>query len=458
MGESDTGKSAVLRALRWLLLNEPRGRDFIRAGSSECRVTVVLDNGTRITRERTPSRNRYLVTKPDGTRDVYEGFGNEIPKEITTLHGVMPVHLDEDLAVALNMAGQLEGPFLLNQPGSLKSRAIGRLHDVHIIDVAARNTAQDIARLQREARRLDDQVDHLDGELADFTDLPQLKKKLDDTTYILQRVELLQLRQARLTQLAELFQTARQQISRRLQELARLSCLQQASQSLNEGTLKALRRLNLFLCYTRLKRLQTELNSVTRVAGITAKTLPARDRLNRVLDLDQHLRQLTARFRELLRIHQERERQAVLCEQTKHIPNKRERLTQLEQDMRLYIELKLVSGRLARVTRGKNSQLLILNSCHMLPLAMAEMAKLKELTAGRAELLTIASTYRDAASRIAKGTKFLTGTKQAVLTTAREYGLMLSSLGRCPTCYSPVNEQVIQQILRQLTEGVETFD
>lgn len=458
VGESDTGKSAALRALRWLLLNEPRGRDFIRAGTTECRVTAVLNDGTRITRERTSSRNRYLVTKPDGARDVYEGFGSEIPKEVTDLHGVTPVHLDEDLTVSLNVAGQLEGPFLLNQSGSLKSRAIGRLHAVHIIDAAARDTAQDIARLQREARRLDEQVGYLDGELANFSDLPQLRQQLDDTTAILQSVELLQLRQAGLTQLLSMLQTTRQQISRRRQELARLNYLQQAAQLLAEGTIMAHRRLNLFLYNTRLKRLQTELGSVVQVTRATAKTLPARDRLNQGLELNKLLRLQAAHLQELLRIRKEKVRQTALREQTRHIPEKRERLIQLEQTERLYAELRLMTASLAKVTRGKKSQQLILNNCRRLPLAMAKLNKLNELTTSRNGLRNFAHTHRDASSRIAEGTKFLTRTRQDVLTKAKEYGLLLSSLSRCPTCFGPVNEQIIRQIVQQLTEGVETSD
>lgn len=34
VGPSDSGKSAILRALRWVLYNEPKGTDFIRAGKS----------------------------------------------------------------------------------------------------------------------------------------------------------------------------------------------------------------------------------------------------------------------------------------------------------------------------------------------------------------------------------------------------------------------------------------
>ena len=374
------------------------------------------------------------------------------------MHGVTQVNLDEDLAVALNVAGQLEGPFLLNQPGSLKSRAIGRLHAVHIIDAAARDTAQDIARLQREARRLDEQVGYLDGELTNFSDLPQLRQQLSEATGILQGIELLQLRHARLTQLAELLQTARRQISRRRQELARLSCLQQAAQLLADSTIKAHRRLNLFLYKTRLKRLQTELGNVALVTQATSKTLLARDRLDQGLELNQNFRQQTAHLRELLRIRREREQQIALREQTGHIPEKRKRLTKLEQTVRLYTELNLVTTGLARVTQGKKSQQLILRNCCSIPLAMAQMIKLNELAASRLGLHILANRHKDALSRIADGTNFLTRTRQAVLTTARDYGLLLSSLGRCPTCLGPVNEQIIKQIIQQLTEGVETYD
>src|SRR6185312_5624229 len=66
VGASDQGKSAVIRALRWLLFNEPRGSDFMRVGANNSRVTVELADGARVTRERTPSRNRYIVTGTDG--------------------------------------------------------------------------------------------------------------------------------------------------------------------------------------------------------------------------------------------------------------------------------------------------------------------------------------------------------------------------------------------------------
>ncbi|MCL6636233.1 MAG: ATP-binding protein, partial [Peptococcaceae bacterium] len=45
IGESDQGKSAVVRALRWLLYNRPQGADFMRVGADYCRVAAEFDDG-----------------------------------------------------------------------------------------------------------------------------------------------------------------------------------------------------------------------------------------------------------------------------------------------------------------------------------------------------------------------------------------------------------------------------
>jgi DNA repair exonuclease SbcCD ATPase subunit len=46
VGPSDTGKSAVIRALKWVLYNEPSGDFFIREGETNCSVTIHISDGT----------------------------------------------------------------------------------------------------------------------------------------------------------------------------------------------------------------------------------------------------------------------------------------------------------------------------------------------------------------------------------------------------------------------------
>lgn len=101
VGPSDSGKTAVIRALRWLLYNTPQGADFIRVGSNSARVTIQYSDGQQVTRERSQKGfNRYEI---NGNR--YEGFGSTVPLEVQEITGVRPVQIG-DMEMCLNLAEQ----------------------------------------------------------------------------------------------------------------------------------------------------------------------------------------------------------------------------------------------------------------------------------------------------------------------------------------------------------------
>ncbi|HZK18111.1 MAG TPA: AAA family ATPase, partial [Clostridia bacterium] len=208
-GESDRGKSAVIRALNWLIYNEPRGADFIRAGERECRVTVYLEDGGSVQRERTPSLNRYIVNEPGVGPQVYEGFGTRVPEEVSKALGVGQVMLDDNLEVSLNISKQLDPPFLISEPGSLKSKSIGRLYNVHIIDGAVRDTVRDINDLQREDRRLAREIEDMDKELQKYENLPSLVKRLEKTQSLIEHLDELRSKGGQLAVLAKRAQEIR---------------------------------------------------------------------------------------------------------------------------------------------------------------------------------------------------------------------------------------------------------
>ncbi|WDC83992.1 ATP-binding protein [Caloramator sp. mosi_1] len=110
VGPSDNGKSAIIRALKWCLFNEPKGVEFIRFDSNYCRVTLTLSDGVKIIRERTKTKNTYRLIK-NGEETVYEGFGNDIPLDIQEAHKIRKIRIDKDNDMCLNLSEQLEGPF-----------------------------------------------------------------------------------------------------------------------------------------------------------------------------------------------------------------------------------------------------------------------------------------------------------------------------------------------------------
>jgi len=68
IGPSDVGKSAVIRALRWLCQNVPDGAEFIRDGTKQAIVTLQADGKTIIH----PRHRKQLPTWSGGIQGLRE--------------------------------------------------------------------------------------------------------------------------------------------------------------------------------------------------------------------------------------------------------------------------------------------------------------------------------------------------------------------------------------------------
>ncbi|MDQ2085250.1 AAA family ATPase [Herbivorax sp. ANBcel31] len=190
IGASDHGKSAIVRAIKWVLYNEPRGTEYIRQGTKCAKVTLEISNGYTITRERSSGKNRYILKDSEGNATVFEGFGNEVPHEVVKAHGIPKVILDADKKSCINIGGQLEGPFLLSESGALRAKAIGRMTGLHILDKSIKDSAIDLRRENQTKERLDNELENIDEKLLEFKDLDTLKEKLDQSKNIITELEI----------------------------------------------------------------------------------------------------------------------------------------------------------------------------------------------------------------------------------------------------------------------------
>lgn len=176
VGASDQGKSAIIRALKWVLFNEPQGDEFIRAGTSEVRVALTLEDGSVIIRER-GRKNRYILRQGENEY-VFESFGRGVPREILNAHGIKSVKLDENLSLRLSLSEQLDGPFLLSESKPTKAKTIGYLSGVNIIDKAIRDVSLEIRQKAAEERNKREDISRITEELKDFDDLKTLEELL----------------------------------------------------------------------------------------------------------------------------------------------------------------------------------------------------------------------------------------------------------------------------------------
>ena len=111
VGPSDHGKTAIIRALKWALFNEPSGDFFIREGEKECSVTVIFSDNTKVKRSRSKSKNAYYLYDKKGKEMIFEGFGTTVPQEIINKTSMRKIELDSSQSNSINISEQLEGPF-----------------------------------------------------------------------------------------------------------------------------------------------------------------------------------------------------------------------------------------------------------------------------------------------------------------------------------------------------------
>lgn len=117
-GASDLGKSAVLRALRWLCLNQPSGEAFIRDGADQCHVQLEVDAHV-IQRYRGKGKNVYKIDDAP-----LVAFGNDVPTSVAKTLNVGPI----------NFQGQHDAPYWFGETAGEVSRQLNQIINLGVID------------------------------------------------------------------------------------------------------------------------------------------------------------------------------------------------------------------------------------------------------------------------------------------------------------------------------------
>lgn len=122
VGETGAGKSAILRALKWVLMNQPTGDDFIGdwRKAPYALAKIKLD-GRTILRKRGSGENYYRL---DGR--ILKAFGTKVPSKIADVCNVGPI----------NFQNQIEPPLWFTESAPEVSRRLNDIINLSSIDAA----------------------------------------------------------------------------------------------------------------------------------------------------------------------------------------------------------------------------------------------------------------------------------------------------------------------------------
>lgn len=173
-GTSDSGKSAVVRALVWLIQNRPQGvgyRSTFAARDEATRVGLSLADGGWVIRERDGGKlNQYRL---EGLE--LEALRADVPQEVSSL-----LDLRE-----YNVQGQHDAYFLLqNTPGEV-ARMLNDVVGLDVIDALLREVNSIVTDSRREADRTAAEAKALEASVAEYDFLKLVDRhveKLDTLT------------------------------------------------------------------------------------------------------------------------------------------------------------------------------------------------------------------------------------------------------------------------------------
>ena len=134
IGPSSSGKSALTRALHTITSNR-RGTEWIELGEKSATVAVTLEDDTKVTlsRSRTSgaSDNAYTIESPNNQPITFTKLGGEVPEQVSSILGITPKS-------AIQFAGQLDAPYLMDSSSAEVARVLGALTNVDVIFSASR--------------------------------------------------------------------------------------------------------------------------------------------------------------------------------------------------------------------------------------------------------------------------------------------------------------------------------
>lgn len=169
-GASDVGKSAIIRAILWVLTNKPLGDDVVNWDSEGgVHVGIEFDDGY-IIKERNSGRNTYQLESGN-----LEAVRSDVPDEVLEISRISDY----------NIQTQHQSYFLLQDSPGEVARKLNQLVGLDVIDRIYKNLASKISEAKSGIKLSGKRISNLEEQIEKLSYLRSvsiiIKKLIDDT-------------------------------------------------------------------------------------------------------------------------------------------------------------------------------------------------------------------------------------------------------------------------------------
>lgn len=192
IGENEAGKTSVVKAFSVCALHStPRDqKDYIRDGTNGFGVAIELQDGTVITRIKTPTLNRYNIKRADGT--VWDATKLEgLPTEVQNLMGLIEEPETKEYLQVRTYEDQL---LFVVTPASTNYKVMYNALKVGQLTNAIKAGSKEANALKQEVNSTENGIETLTASLRglktyDIEPLLKVKARLNDEMSILNKLK-----------------------------------------------------------------------------------------------------------------------------------------------------------------------------------------------------------------------------------------------------------------------------
>ena len=381
-GPSDSGKTAVIRAVRWVALNEPQGDAVVNQSVGYAQVTIITDTGV-VTKVRNKGKVRYEINI-DGENISYDK--SEIPQEVYRILGINKTSFG-DVEVVLPFSFQLDAPFLISSPASFGGKVLGKICNADTVELAVKKSSREVSQANEAKRQAEKTIEETKLALQSYENLQEVEQRLQQCRELVTGIENGIVNHDTLSKLHSSYIAAYEKLNTVRDTVHLLSEIPQRAKEVSALELHAVRYNRLLNLYSKYNAANNHLNSVQNV-------------INKTRTFEQ----------------------ATLC--LEFIEEVRKRLQRLQSLREVYknneTKLKALREKI-NVSRGVEAGLELLDALH------ATQERLNRITALRNAYANILNAIKANADEITKH-------KQAVDTLQAEW----DKIDVCPLCERPM--------------------
>lgn len=171
VGPTDSGKSAIIKALKWTIQNRPLGdsvKSYWIKGGEATATKIHFEEGS-ILRTRGDKENSYTINE-EGRLITFNAIKGDVPEEVQKL-----INLED-----VNLQTQFAPHFLLTQSSGEVAQYFNKVAHLDKIDTASQNIRKWTKDIQQNIQYQEETLRTLEENLEQYKDLEEIERRVTE--------------------------------------------------------------------------------------------------------------------------------------------------------------------------------------------------------------------------------------------------------------------------------------